>query len=117
MRDAKTASIDGRVRTAAVRVFGFANPRFQTFDRARSIGAIEGSGRRPPRRIARRDKGAQSTERLSTSHSRRNLGNPEARALTAPLHPSLRPTTTRLDVSLITRRRKPPCRTPKTSVN
>jgi len=55
VRDAKTASIDGRVRTAAVRVFGFANPRFQTFDRARSIGAIEGSGRRPPRRIARRD--------------------------------------------------------------
>jgi hypothetical protein len=61
VRDAKTASIDGRVRTAAVRVFGFANPRFQTFDRARSIGAIEGSGRRPPRRIARRDKGARST--------------------------------------------------------
>ena len=35
------------MKTAAVRVFGFANPRFRrSFDRARSIGAIDGSGRR-----------------------------------------------------------------------
>ena len=48
----------------------------------RSTGRDGGaSSYRESRRVAR------STERLSTSRSRRNLGNPEARALTAPLQP------------------------------